>query len=214
MSNAPKFPSEVEFASFLVYSPRGTSEVSKRSQRVMRMVKFDPGQFANHIPRMKTELSDAIIQKFLLSSTTLVPTPKSAPMKDPSSRWVARELCSAMVGCGLGSNVVPCLSRIRPVQKSATAAPGERPSVLEHYDSMLVGANVDAGPFITVVDDVLTRGRTMLAAVARVQQAFPAATVRGFAVIRTMGLVSDIDRVLEPCEGVVAWDGVDARRSP
>ena len=71
-----------------------------------------------------------------------------------------------------------------------------------------------APPIITVVDDVVTKGNTLLAAVSLLGSVFPNATVRGFAVLRTMGLVPEIDRIVDPCEGEVTWNGWDADRQP
>jgi hypothetical protein len=42
-------------------------------------------------------------------------------------------------------------------------------------------------PNITLVDDVVTMGRTSLAAASRLSEKFPNATVRLLALIRTMG---------------------------
>jgi len=64
------------------------------------------------------------------------------------------------------------------------------------------------------VDDVITKGRTLLAAAIRVREAFPGAQVRAFALVRTMGLVPDIGRLLAPCKGVISWVGNDAHRDP
>jgi hypothetical protein len=67
---------------------------------------------------------------------------------------------------------------------------------------------------IVLIDDVITKGRTLLAAAARMQSAFPSADVRAFALIRTMGFRQRMDSQVQPCEGVVRWAGGDARREP
>ncbi|MEM1447466.1 MAG: hypothetical protein AAF957_06835 [Planctomycetota bacterium] len=66
---------------------------------------------------------------------------------------------------------------------------------------------------LTVVDDVITRGATMLAAVARLEETFPSAEVRGFALIRT---ISDrpIAAVKEPARGTVRVVPWGTRREP
>jgi hypothetical protein len=64
------------------------------------------------------------------------------------------------------------------------------------------------------VDDVITKGRTLLAAAARINEALPGAQVRAFALLRTLGMISDLHRLLEPCRGQVRWMGGDARRIP
>jgi hypothetical protein len=67
---------------------------------------------------------------------------------------------------------------------------------------------------IVLIDDVITKGRTLLAAAARMQVVFPHADVRAFALIRTVGFRQRVDCLIEPCDGVVRWAGGDARREP
>jgi hypothetical protein len=55
---------------------------------------------------------------------------------------------------------------------------------------------------ITVVDDVVTKGATLLAAASLLAVAFPDAEIRAFALVRTMGLIPDVDRILDP---VLGW---------
>lgn len=110
--------------------------------------------------------------------------------------------------------MLPCLARVKPVAKSAYAGPQERPSAEEHYESLRVTPDLLVGPSITLVDDVITRGRTALAAACRIQEAFPQSVVRVFAFVRTMSFVEDVDRVREPVQGCITWNGADARRSP
>lgn len=67
---------------------------------------------------------------------------------------------------------------------------------------------------ITVVDDFVTKGATLLAAASRVQEAFPEAEVRAFALVRTKGLVADIESIGEPCEGLITRVGDHVDRHP
>src|SRR5262249_43827658 len=117
---------------------------------------------------------------------------------------------------GLGGFLWPGLQRRFPVRKSATALNADRPSVRQHYESFAVAGrwSVGAPQRIVIVDDVITKGRTILAAAIRLHEAFPNTDRRAFALIRTMGFVRDVDRSLEPCQGVVGWAGGDAYREP
>jgi hypothetical protein len=65
---------------------------------------------------------------------------------------------------------------------------------------------------VMLIDDVVTKGRTLLAAAARVHSAFPQARIRAFAVLRTMGLVPEIPRLFEPWRGCIRWLHGDAQR--
>jgi phosphoribosylpyrophosphate synthetase len=67
---------------------------------------------------------------------------------------------------------------------------------------------------LTLVDDVVTRGRTLLAAAARLHEAFPVAEIRAFALLRTLAQHEELCRLLEPYEGEVRWIFGDARRTP
>jgi adenine/guanine phosphoribosyltransferase-like PRPP-binding protein len=68
---------------------------------------------------------------------------------------------------------------------------------------------------ILVVDDFVTKGATLLAAVSLVQAVFPESEVRGFALVRTMGRVPDVERIVHPCEGTIRLlPGGDVLREP
>ncbi len=219
MSSESPLPSEVEFASFLVYNPKPAvfaSDVSDLSRRIRDAVKKETAQWARQQrlgERLRAELGDAIRDRFLPPDATLVPVPGHAPMKDPKSRWAARELCAAFVAAGLGARWLPLLSRTAPVPKAAFSAASERPSAEVHYNSMKAVGDLSAGSLVVVVDDVVTRGATMLAAIARVREVLPNATVRGFALIRTMSSEA-ITRVKEPCLGVIRRRSRGTRREP
>jgi hypothetical protein len=210
--------SEVAFAAALVYSPRGSSEVSQNSRRQIR----DP------LKRGDAELLQAItihlreplrptriLLDFLTEDAVLVPVPRSAPLTTKDALWPARLLCQALVAGGMGARIYPCLVRTERVDKSAFAEPGSRPTAQRHYDTMRVARELlDPPARITIVDDFVTKGRTMIAAASRVQEAFPDAVVRAFALVRTMGLVPEIERVGDPCVGWVTYDGSEAHREP
>ncbi|MBV8852392.1 MAG: hypothetical protein JOY91_03270 [Sinobacteraceae bacterium] len=65
-----------------------------------------------------------------------------------------------------------------------------------------------------LIDDVVTKGRTLLAAAMRLHESFPQASIQAFALFRTMSFVSDFSRVLLPCRGEIRWNGRDAERRP
>lgn len=160
-------------------------------------------------------------------SAVLVPVPGSAPAQ--SAHCLGERLAWCLKEIGLAAEVWPVLRRERAVRKSAFAPVGERPSVFEHYDSFGVeGAILGGIPMarsrmgnstgtalqLTLVDDVITRGRTLLAAAGRLRETFPAAEIRAFAFLRTLRPEEMLRRVLDPCEGEVRWAYGDARRIP
>jgi hypothetical protein len=158
----------------------------------------------------------------------LVPVPGSTAVQP--AVWVGERLAWCLRDVGLAAQVWPVLRRRHAVRKSAFAAAGERPSVLEHYASFAVeraiaggtpmavsplrGEPRVAGLQLTLVDDVVTRGRTLLAAAARIRDTFPGATICAFALLRTLSPNDAPRRVFDPCEGEIRWDSYDARRYP
>lgn len=219
MSSEPKRPSEVEFASFLVYNPRPavfSSQVSALSRKVRTAVKKETAQWAKLQrlgERMHAELGDDIRDAFLPSNATLVPMPGHAPMKSPDSHWSCKELCEVFVAAALGARWLPLLERTEAVPKAAFSAPENRPNAETHYETFRAQADLTAGSVITVVDDVVTRGATMLAAVARLREVCPEATVRGFALIRTMSTEA-ITQLKAPCTGVIRRVPWGTQREP
>jgi phosphoribosylpyrophosphate synthetase len=68
--------------------------------------------------------------------------------------------------------------------------------------------------WLCLVDDVITKGATLLAAASRLQEAYPAAKIVAFALIRTLGFVEDIERIIEPALGTITLRGDEALREP
>lgn len=74
-------PSEFAHACFANYSPRGVSEPSKRSQRITDALK------KGHVPEIEqmtpqmSEPAAAHLGPFLNVAVTLVPVPRSTPIK-------------------------------------------------------------------------------------------------------------------------------------
>src|SRR5262249_15175390 len=104
--------------------------------------------------------------------------------------------------------------RATAVPKSAIAAPGKRPSVEDHVASFSVERDLDSPKRITLVDDVVTKGVTVLAAASVVKSVFPDTDVRAFAVVRTMGLVPEVDALVDPCTGRIWREHGVVKRDP
>jgi len=133
------------------------------------------------------------------------------------SPWVALRLAELLCETGLAAAVVPALSRSVQVRKSATAARGQRPTVLQHYRSFAFDAAALAEhrcARLLLVDDIVTKGRTFLAAAWRVQESCPAVAIRAFATLRTMSCTGQFRRLFDPCLGEITWTGDDACRYP
>jgi hypothetical protein len=207
--------SEVRYGALLAYSPRGQSEISKRSRDVCYKIKSgDQETLALVGQRLQEHVSRPDVLSSLFGpEVTLVPMPRSAPLV-AGALWPAQKICEVIVGRGLAVQVVPVLERVAAVPKSARAAPGERPTIDKHYDSFTAHARVDVTDRILLVDDVVTKGATAIAAASRLHEIYPAADIKLLAAIRTKGLVLEIDRILDPIFGVVRLVDHEPQREP
>jgi hypothetical protein len=205
----------VEYASCYVYSPGGAGAVCERSRLLRALLKAGDASFmlkyAFRVRQQARESSQ--LAGFFSGADVLVPVPGSTP-HSAGHPWTAEHLALALVNEGLGGQIWPGLRRVRAVRKSATAAPGNRPTVDVHYESFDMELTAAAPEKILLIDDVVTKGRTLLAAASRVHEAFPRAQIRAFALVRTMGLTAGVAQLLDPCKGEIQWRGGDAHRCP
>jgi hypothetical protein len=203
----------VTFASCYVYSPRGAGATSQRSRLLRKLLKAGDERFIlKYAIRVRQQVNeDAVLAGFLDPGHVLVPVPGSAPAV-AGVVTVPEHLALALIEAGIGQDIWKGLYRIRPVRKSATSPPRSRPTVRTHYESFSVAAAVP--PRIVLIDDVVTKGRTLLAAAARLKDASPDSEIRAFALLRTMGRAGGVERLLNPCVGEIRWKAGDAYRNP
>lgn len=207
--------SEVRYGTFANYSPRGKSELSEKSRRICGAVKAGRREHVDFVASALRGDKTHVLNEFFTTETTLVPIPGSTPPV-PNGLWAAKFICERFVLAGLGRETLPCIQRISAVPKSAFAAPGERPTITTHYNSIRAIAGLFTPAKITLVDDVLTRGRTSYAAARRALEAFPEAEIRVFAILRTQGFVREIAAIREPSVGRIFLNesGTDVDREP
>ena len=207
--------SSIAYASCYVYSPVGSGELCERSRLLRTLLKAGDVASLRKCARRVREQATCCphLAGFFKPTDLLIPVPGSAPYCQ-GHPWASQNLAMALVDAGLGAATWTGLQRVRAVRKSATAAPGMRPTVRRHYESLRVVQPTDPPDGIVLIDDVVTKGRTLLAAASRVQEAFPDAKIRSFALLRTMGLIAEVERLLNPCQGHIRWRGGDAHRNP
>jgi hypothetical protein len=206
----------LSFASFYVYAPRGDGLLSAAGRLLCQRVKASDPRWLPQYARQVLEICDREGQftHLFTCDVWLVPVPGCTPAcARPSA---ACQLAIALHELGLGCGVWAGIARRSAVTRSATAPLGKRPTLLQHCESFAVAAAPRGAPLrrIVLVDDVITKGRTLLAAAARLRGEFPHADVRAVALVRTLGYSTRLDRLLAPCLGVVYWAGGDARREP
>lgn len=190
--------SSLEFGSFLSYSPRGTSVEELASRSLCHQIKRDGHLLvagrpaAPAIPHAVHRLGQdrpPELADLLAPDVLLVPVPRSAPFPPGRANglWVPQRICEELLRAGFGSRMEPLLVRHTAVPKSAFASRVDRPGVAIHHASFRVAARlVDRTARITLIDDVITKGSTLLAGASRLAEAYPAATIRAFALVRTM----------------------------
>ena len=202
---------QIDFGSFLTYSPYGQTDVEKQSRTITYDLKGDKHiNIGSEHPLISDYLVGLIKKKldtlefvdFFNEDTVLVPAPSSS-MLQSDSIWVPEHLTNALVKIGIGKDSKSCLERVYAVAKSSKVSPEKRPKVIEHYNSMAVQKILDEPKEILVVDDVITSGSTLLGAVNRLADAFPNAKFRGFAFIRTITNSNEFEKIVKPCTGKI-----------
>jgi hypothetical protein len=210
----------LEFGSFLTYTPRPTNQAQRLSKNITLTLKEDEFLPTPQMPisefltrELQRSMPSLPFSDFFKSKPVLVPTPSSSLTK-PGTLWVPARLASAMASNGLGASVIESLIRVKPLPKAATSAPDSRPTAKDHYESREVQKHLKELNDILLVDDVITRGATLLGAANRLAEAYPNARVRAFAMIRTISSASEFIGIQSPARGTVRLVGDQTRRSP
>ena len=206
--------SSFEFGTFANYSPRGTNEFSTRSRNICGKIKGGEIALIERVIPFLKDTKAAILVPFLNPNVVLIPTPRSAPLVE-GSLWPSKLIADILVSNGYGAEVRPILIRTTAVKKSSTSPSKERPLIDEHYSSMEVQTDLIAPTQITLIDDVLTQGRTTYAGAMRLKEAFPQARIRVFAIFRTLGTIPEIDTVFDPTVGsIIGYPSGKSFRDP
>lgn len=148
--------------------------------------------------RMTLELGLDEVKAYLGGIDWVVPVPGHSRYRE-GDLWPSLSIAGWLHHFGVGQEVRPCVKRTVKVDKSATAAPGKRPTVKTHLESIAVDHNLVPPTSVLLADDVVTRGATMAACAIAIQRTWPNASVKAFAIARTDGAYFDRDdQVLIP----------------
>jgi predicted amidophosphoribosyltransferase len=201
----------LDFGSYLTYSTKGTSKEEQHSKNWMYLVKNDEYFVENQNSILMSELiADKIkanvttlpFATFFAPNTILVPAPSSSLMQD-DTLWVPKRLATAMVKRGLGKSVIECLVRSTPVRKAATSLAKDRPTPQEQYDTMGVQKALTDPEEILIIDDIITRGATLMGAANRLFDVYPKAKIRAFAAMRAMSPPFQFTKIYDPIVGTI-----------
>jgi hypothetical protein len=217
VTTKPRSPSDLRFGALLVYSPSGTDDESIASRKVVRHIKNCRPDYIDRVAQRTADAVDRrLFEGFFGPDVILVPAPRSVPpdIKNPS--WPARAICEALVRHGLCADVELMLERYTSVPKSALLRKsGERPGPELHAATIRAPDQLRAQPRrVTIVDDVVTRGSTLLGCAWVLTKRFPASEVCAFAAVRTMS-GSEVEAILDPVDNgrIVLHEG-SPRRTP
>lgn len=133
----------------------------------------------------------------------------------PDTLWVPERIANALAKAGFGKQVASCLIRTKAVQKAALSSPSERLTAAQHYESMSVQGILSKPDEILLIDDIVTRGATLLGAANRLADAFPQSHIRAFAAMRTISNQHEFENVYAPCIGTIdLYETGDTFRRP
>ena len=208
----------VQFGSMLTYTPRGDSEDHRRSREEMRRLKNDQvltsgSLMSEEVARaLSVNLASYSFHDYFHKDVALVPIPSSSRLKK-DTLWVPERITSALEKHDLGTNI-PLLYRGEPLRRSSTSLAKDRPKAHQHYSSMMIQKPLHDLKEVVLVDDVVTRGATLLGAANKLTDAFPDVRIRAFAVMRTISNPDCFETIRHSCTGNISLRGEDTYRSP
>lgn len=211
--------SEIKFGSYLTYSPHGTSELEKLSQDIRYKLKTEgsmgnPPKFMSEFiaEKIKENIEKMPFKDFFGSNVSLVPMPRSSLMKT-GTLWVSEKIAKAMSIQGFGK-YYSCLTRIKPVPKAAFSKSSDRPKAIDHYNTIACQSLFPMPTKIVMIDDVITRGATILGCASRLKEVFPDIPIQAFAVLRTISNPRDFKKIEDPCIGKISLISNETFRNP
>lgn len=204
----------LEIATPFAYSSRGASDTSNKSRTLRDRIKgADTRLFDQIAAHVRVLVDSGAFTEFFATDVTLIPVPGHTPLA-PGARSTAERICIALLGSGLGSGMGQLLVRHTPVPKSAFSRPEDRPRARAHFESMNVVPQLLMPSRLLLVDDVVTRGATLIGAASRLRVDFPDVPLRAFALLRSI-TDGDVVTIRDPCEGAIELDaGGESRRRP
>ncbi len=198
---------KLEFASYLTYTPRPKTELGERSKQLMLALKSNQVLRSASLTvsqlvaqRLTEQLATLDFAEWIDGSPVAVPVPSST-LARRDSLWVPEEMAKAMKAAGLVAEVVPCLARSRALPKSATSKAADRSTVQQHHETLEVHRPMLTPRETLLVDDVVTRGATLLGCAQCLEEAFPGVPIRAFAAIRTLSDEANFQSLVAPCRG-------------
>ncbi|MEM3671092.1 MAG: phosphoribosyltransferase [Thermoprotei archaeon] len=187
----------------------------KQAKEYMHYIKKDSVVRMGEGPNKSISMSDWIaaeireklqqlpFKQFFNRNVFLVPIPRSS-LQVRNALWVPDRLAQAMERKGLGRRI-QILERNSNLRRSSISSPENRPLPKEHFDSLKVIRRLDDLSEIVLIDDIITRGHTMLGAAWKILDVFPNAKVCGFAAMRTISNSLEFKDFYDPVKGEIEY---------
>lgn len=213
-------PSELAFCCLLSYPTRPSTELGVHAKNVSLDLK--QGRRYTSPPLTISQLIAERVQQrrehqafsgFFGPDVLAIPIPSSS-LKRPGSLWIPMELALALKALGLVGEVLPLLERTIALPKSAFSLASERSKAIDHYNSVTLSKALIAPSSILLVDDVITRGATMLGVAGRLVEEYPNVQVKGFAAMRAVTNPDEFQNLLDPRKGKISLLGDQTIRRP
>ena len=216
MTPSPSSPSQLKVASWLIYATKSEQEAARRVKTLIVDIKMDRYQRASGRALVAVAIEAAVARlssqdrAYWDSDPMLVPVPRSG-LNKPNTIWPAHRICEELVKSGLGVDTLPVIERTTAVEKSAGGL--NRPEFETQLASLSVRPRLKPPTRLILVDDVVTRGTTMLACAAKLALAYPGIPVSCFALARVQSSGDPI-AVFAPVIELVSLLGTHGVRKP
>jgi predicted amidophosphoribosyltransferase len=203
-------------ASWLIYATRATGDRARRARNLIINIKTDQVDAKRGRPVVELAVAAAVsklepsARSVFDGESFLVPVPRSGLIK-AHTVWPARRIAEELVRQRLGVDVVPVISRVAAVAKSAGNL--HRPPLAEHLASLAVQKSFRPPSRLLLVDDVVTSGTTLMACMQRLADAFPGVPITAFALARVQSQ-GEATQVFEPILEEIYVSGSHCARGP